>query len=165
MIPKNYHLNSRKYNGIFGLHRFYVKRYQSAVLYLFTAGFFIIGAIYDFIMIFSGRFTDCYNQPVSCWDGFRHIDPKNPNLPICSRCNHDVFAYKTVHAIEKVLQMKSSTENADDAKRIKEILEFKKTLANTEGEATNEVCLNFILIYLDKYLIFFFIVKNINTLL
>ena len=130
------------FGGIFGLHRFYVKKNNSAVLYLFTAGIFIFGAIYDFIMIFSGRFTDCYNQPVSCWDGYRRIDSKNPNLPICPRCNHNVFAYKTVHAIEKIVEIIKSTKDADDAKRIQKIIELQKTPANADGDAFIVFCLN-----------------------
>ena len=34
--------------GIFGVHRFYLGRYISAVIYFFTGGFFFFGVIYDF---------------------------------------------------------------------------------------------------------------------
>lgn len=34
--------------GIFGLHRFYLGKWFSGIIYLFTCGFFIIGIIYDF---------------------------------------------------------------------------------------------------------------------
>ena len=130
------------YGGIFGLHRFYVKKNSSAVLYLLTGGLFTIGVIYDFILIISGRFTDCYYHPVSCWDGYRQINPMDPKQPFCPRCNNDTFAYKTIHAIEKILEMKKSTKVADDAKRIQNIMEFKKTLANSEGEGKIVFCLN-----------------------
>jgi TM2 domain-containing membrane protein YozV len=34
--------------GIFGVHRFYMGKWITGILYLFTAGFFLIGIIYDY---------------------------------------------------------------------------------------------------------------------
>lgn len=34
--------------GVFGLHRFYMGKWISGLLYLLTGGFFLIGVIYDF---------------------------------------------------------------------------------------------------------------------
>jgi TM2 domain-containing membrane protein YozV len=34
--------------GIFGVHRFYMGKWGTALIYLFTCGFFLIGIIYDF---------------------------------------------------------------------------------------------------------------------
>jgi TM2 domain-containing membrane protein YozV len=34
--------------GVFGLHRFYLGKWISGLLYLLTGGFFLIGVIYDF---------------------------------------------------------------------------------------------------------------------
>ncbi len=34
--------------GIFGVHRFYLGKWVTGLLYLFTCGFFLIGIIYDY---------------------------------------------------------------------------------------------------------------------
>ena len=34
--------------GIFGLHRFYIGKWVTGLLYLFTCGLFLIGVLYDF---------------------------------------------------------------------------------------------------------------------
>lgn len=44
--------------GYLGIHRFYVGKTSSAVLYLFTFGLFGIGWIVDIIMIVTGAFRD-----------------------------------------------------------------------------------------------------------
>lgn len=44
--------------GEFGIHRFYVGKVGTGLLYLFTLGFFGIGIIVDIIMIAVGSFTD-----------------------------------------------------------------------------------------------------------
>ena len=48
--------------GIFGAHYFYVRRYGMGLLYLFTAGLFGIGYIFDIIRILTSRFPDCYGK-------------------------------------------------------------------------------------------------------
>ncbi len=44
--------------GIFGAHRFYVGRKGTGLLWLLTGGLFLIGWIYDLIMISTNRFRD-----------------------------------------------------------------------------------------------------------
>ena len=44
--------------GEFGIHRFYVGKVGTGLLYLFTLGLFGIGIIVDIIMIAVGSFTD-----------------------------------------------------------------------------------------------------------
>ncbi len=34
--------------GVFGVHRFYMKKYFSGILYLLTGGFFALGILYDY---------------------------------------------------------------------------------------------------------------------
>ena len=34
--------------GVFGLHRMYLGKWITGILYLFTGGFFLVGVLYDF---------------------------------------------------------------------------------------------------------------------
>ncbi len=51
--------------GIAGIHRMYVGKVGSGVLYLFTFGFFFIGTVLDLISILSGGFRDSYGYPLA----------------------------------------------------------------------------------------------------
>lgn len=44
--------------GYLGIHRFYVGKIGSGIVWMFTVGLFGIGWIYDIIKILSGTFTD-----------------------------------------------------------------------------------------------------------
>ena len=46
--------------GIGGLQRFYVGKFGSGLLHLFTYGFFFVGTIIDLLSILSGSFRDKY---------------------------------------------------------------------------------------------------------
>ena len=44
--------------GMFGIHRFYVKRSGTGILWMFSFGLFLFGWISDIISILNGTFTD-----------------------------------------------------------------------------------------------------------
>ena len=53
--------------GFLGIHRFYVGKTGTGLLYLFTCGFFGIGFFVDLVKILNGTFTDWNGRPISVW--------------------------------------------------------------------------------------------------
>lgn len=53
--------------GIFGIHRFYLGRPLTAILYLPTGGLFIFGWLIDTVLIALGTFADGKGRPVRIW--------------------------------------------------------------------------------------------------
>jgi len=53
--------------GVFGVHRFYVGKTGTGILYLLTGGIFGIGYIYDIITITIGVFKDSNKLPLKNW--------------------------------------------------------------------------------------------------
>jgi len=50
--------------GVLGVHRFYVGKVGTGVLYFFTGGLFALGWIIDIIRIVSGEFLDVNGRPL-----------------------------------------------------------------------------------------------------
>lgn len=53
--------------GGLGVHRFYVGKIGTGILYLLTGGLFFIGIIIDLVNILSNKFKDQQGHPVSLW--------------------------------------------------------------------------------------------------
>lgn len=53
--------------GIFGIHRFYVGKVGTGLLYFFTMSIFGFGYIFDIIMIVTGNFRDSRGLPLINW--------------------------------------------------------------------------------------------------
>lgn len=53
--------------GVLGAHRFYVGKTGTGLLWLFTLGFFGIGALVDLLLIAAGSFKDKDGLRVTVW--------------------------------------------------------------------------------------------------
>lgn len=54
--------------GYLGIHRFYVGKIATGLLYLVTGGLFGIGWLFDLVVIACGRFRDYYGFRLVVWE-------------------------------------------------------------------------------------------------
>lgn len=61
--PKNYDLTwiLLTFLGVFGVHRFYLEKWLTGLLYLLTGGLFLIGVIYDYWTL-NSQISECNRQ-------------------------------------------------------------------------------------------------------
>jgi hypothetical protein len=52
------------FGGLFGLHRFYVGKVGTGLIWFFTMGFFFFGWFVDLLLIISGTFKDSHGLPL-----------------------------------------------------------------------------------------------------
>ena len=62
-----------------GLHRFYVGKIGTGILWFLTGGLFFIGQIIDIIMIITGQFRDRYGRPLEMWLDKSELNEKRPD--------------------------------------------------------------------------------------
>lgn len=62
--PKSYNVSwiLLTFLGVFGVHRFYLGKWLTGILYFFTAGLFLLGVLYDFCTL-NGQIRDVNTGP------------------------------------------------------------------------------------------------------
>ncbi|MHC4476575.1 MAG: protein kinase domain-containing protein [Planctomycetota bacterium] len=79
-------LSGGAFFGINGLHRFYVGKIGTGIVWLLTFGLFYIGQIVDLILICVGQFKDCNGARVTIWQDRdelrRRPMPKQPDIHV-----------------------------------------------------------------------------------
>ncbi len=67
-----------------GLHRFYVGKIGTGILWFLTFGLFFIGQLIDIILIITGQFRDRYGHPLEIWLNKSELDAKTPDTSVAA---------------------------------------------------------------------------------
>ena len=79
--------------GVLGIHRFYVGKIGTGILWLLTGGLVGIGALVDFVMIIVGSFKDKQGNKIEEW-----TTPRIPEtVSFVSGCYCQTFILFIIH--------------------------------------------------------------------
>ena len=99
--------------GVFGVHRFYVGKVKSGILYLCTLGVFGVGWIYDIFNIVNNLFTDSNDEIVSNKITDQISINKTPNKPA-----YMMWQFWTVIVVFYIVVFFASSKPVKNAKDI-----------------------------------------------
>ncbi|HCO94610.1 MAG TPA: hypothetical protein DIU00_11780 [Phycisphaerales bacterium] len=68
-----------------GLHRFYVGKIGTGILWFLTGGLFMVGQIIDMILILTGNFKDRYGLPLVIWHSSKELNVKAPEAKVADK--------------------------------------------------------------------------------
>ena len=76
--------------GVLGVHRFYVGKIGTGLIWMFTGGCVLVGWVIDAISIASGNFTDAQGYPLV--NANTRIDSSSSQRHVCANCGSPLSA-------------------------------------------------------------------------
>ena len=101
-----------------GLHRFYVGKIGTGILWFLTGGLFMVGQIIDMIMILTGNFKDRYGLPLVIWHSSKELNVKTPEAKVADKARapeQGVAAFRDQRAEAAPAAVDSPTRSAPAA--------------------------------------------------